>query len=82
MFSDILGTFENENKEKYGFDVVIGNSPYVFARENFTQTHKDYYYQNYEGIDYQVNLYVLFAELALKILNKKGHYSLIVPNTL
>jgi len=65
-----------------GFDVVIGNPPYVFARENFDEKYKNYYYDNYKGIDYQVNLYVLFAELTLNILKSIAHYSLIVPNSL
>ncbi len=72
----------NDNGNFVGFDVVIGNPPYVFARDNFDETYKKYYYDNYKGIDYQVNLYVLFAELTLNILQSKGHYSLIVPNSL
>jgi hypothetical protein len=34
-----------------GFDIVIGNPPYVFARDSaakgITQAAKDYYYANY-----------------------------------
>jgi len=65
-----------------GFDVVIGNPPYVFSRENLDTQSKNYFNANYEGIDYQVNLYVLFAELTLKVLTKRGYYGLIVPNSL
>ena len=65
-----------------GFDAVVGNPPYVFARDNFDDQYKKYYYENFKGIDYQVNLYVLFAELTLNILQSKGYYSLIVPNSL
>jgi len=72
----------NEKGDFLGFDVVIGNPPYVFARENFDDQYKNYYYENFKGIDYQINLYVLFAELTLNILQSKGHYSLIVPNSL
>ncbi|WP_051227880.1 Eco57I restriction-modification methylase domain-containing protein [Gillisia sp. JM1] len=72
----------NEEGDYLGFDVVIGNPPYVFSRDNLDTTSKNYFYSNYEGIDYQVNLYVLFAELTLKILTKRGMYGLIVPNTL
>jgi tRNA1(Val) A37 N6-methylase TrmN6 len=77
-FPDVL----DENGNFIGFDVVIGNPPYVFARDNFDDLYKKYYYENYMGIDYQVNLYVLFAELTLNILHKNGNYSLIVPNSL
>jgi len=72
----------NDDGDFVGFDVVIGNPPYVFARENFDEHYKKYYNENFKGIDYQVNLYVLFAELTLNILQPKGHYSLIVPNSL
>ncbi|MBV6484648.1 MAG: hypothetical protein KFKLKKLM_01158 [Flavobacteriales bacterium] len=72
----------NDDGDFVGFDVVIGNPPYVFARDNFDDNYKKYYYDNFKGIDYQVNLYVLFAELTLNILQPKGYYSLIVPNSL
>jgi adenine-specific DNA-methyltransferase len=72
----------NNEGDFVGFDVVIGNPPYVFSRENFDDSFKNYYYNNFKGIDYQVNLYVLFAELTLKILQPKGRYGLIVPNSL
>ena len=72
----------NHDGDFVGFDVVIGNPPYVFARENFDDHYKKYYYDNFKGIDYQVNLYVLFAERTLNILKKTGNYSLIVPNSL
>jgi tRNA1(Val) A37 N6-methylase TrmN6 len=44
-----------------GFDVVIGNPPYVFAGESknkgITAEDKKYYYKHYEMAEYQVNLY-------------------------
>jgi hypothetical protein len=72
----------DDNGNYVGFDVVIGNPPYVFSRENLDTQSKNYFNDNYEGIDYQVNLYVLFAELALKVLAARGNYGLIVPNSL
>ena len=72
----------NDEGDFVGFDVVIGNPPYVFSRENFDNNYKKYYYENFKGVDYQVNLYVLFAELTLNILQKRGCYSLIVPNSI
>ena len=72
----------NDDGDYVGFDVVIGNPPYFFSRENLDTQSKNYFYDNYEGIDYQVNLYVLFAELSLKILTARGNYGLIVPNSL
>lgn len=72
----------NDEGDFVGFDVVIGNPPYVFSRDNFNEHYKKYFNDNFKGIDYQINLYVLFAELTINILQSKGHYSLIVPNSL
>jgi len=63
-----------------GFDVVIGNPPYVFARENMNQYEKDYYIEKYQSANYQINTYLLFMEQAIKLLSQNGFYGLIVPN--
>ena len=65
---------------KGGFDVVIGNPPYVFARENFSQTVKDYYVKNYVAAEYQINLYLLFIERTVGLIKEIGSYGLIIPN--
>lgn len=66
--------------EKGGFDVVIGNPPYVFARDNFKQEEKDFYVKEYVSAKYQINTYLLFIEKSIKILKSKGLYGLIIPN--
>lgn len=65
---------------KGGFDVVIGNPPYVFARDNFKQEEKDFYVKEYVSAKYQINTYLLFIEKSIKILKSKGLYGLIIPN--
>lgn len=72
----------NDNGEFEGFDVVIGNPPYVFARENFNPALKTYFAQNYQTSQYQVNLYLLFIELTISIMKKRGEFTLIVPNAM
>jgi len=64
-----------------GFDVVIGNPPYVFARENINQTVKDFYNSCYISAEYQLNTYILFIEKAIKLIKNNGFYGLIVPNS-
>ncbi|MDA3781020.1 MAG: N-6 DNA methylase, partial [Bacteroidales bacterium] len=64
-----------------GFDVVIGNPPYVFARDNISQEVKDFYNKEYQSAEYQVNTYMLFIERSIQILKSTGHYGLIVPNS-
>ena len=67
-----------------GFDVVIGNPPYVFARDSaakgITQEAKDYYYANYSLAEYQVNLYPLFIEAGSRTLKNQGILCFITPN--
>ena len=70
--------------EKGGFDIVIGNPPYVFARysdsKGLTKVDKEYYYKNYDLIDFKINYYLLFIELSSKILKVDGSLSFIIPN--
>ncbi len=63
-----------------GFDVIIGNPPYVVSR-SITDNVKSFYYKEYNSATYQINLYLLFIEKTLKLIKKTGIVSLIVPNT-
>jgi len=63
-----------------GFDVVIGNPPYVFSRDNISKELKDYYVKNYVSAEYQVNTYLLFIEQTIKIICDTANYGLIIPN--
>lgn len=63
-----------------GFDVVIGNPPYMSGRDGYFNEHeKNYYVNNYQTAEYQLDSYVLFIEKAKHIGN--SIFSLIVPNT-
>ena len=75
--------WENEFPQifaKGGFDVIIGNPPYVFARDNISQELKDYYVKNYVSAEYQVNTYLLFIEQTIKIIRDTANFGLIIPN--
>lgn len=77
--------FEDEFKgtfEQGGFDVIIGNPPYVFARGgHFDERTKQYYYENFPLASYQLNTYLLFIDRAFRLLKKGGHFGFIIPNT-
>lgn len=67
---------------KGGFDVVIGNPPYVNSKGlNFKKTEKDYFYSNYKTAIYQIDTYILFLEKLNLILKNKGKGSYIIPNS-
>ncbi|MBF0104550.1 MAG: N-6 DNA methylase [Deltaproteobacteria bacterium] len=67
-----------------GFDVVIANPPYIFARNSaekgMTTENKSYFYRNYALAEYQVNLYPLFIEKADRLLRALGSLTFITPN--
>ncbi|MDR1483644.1 MAG: N-6 DNA methylase, partial [Planctomycetaceae bacterium] len=65
-----------------GFDVVIGNPPYVFARSGkFSELEKEYCYSHFPLANYQLNTYLLFVDLAYHhLLRENGLFGFIVPN--
>ena len=60
-----------------GFDIVIGNPPYG---AKLLHKEKDYFNDKYISSFKQYDIYVLFYELGLKVLNMKGLLSYITPN--
>lgn len=78
-FPEIL----DENGEFEGFDLIIGNPPYIFARnKSFTNEDKEYFIEKYKLAQYQINTYHLFIELAWKLLKEGGTFTYIVPNNI
>lgn len=76
-FPEIL----DEDGNFIGFDLVIGNPPYIFARnQSFSEDMKKYYLATYKVSEYQANTYTLFIELAYKLMRKGGTFSFIIPN--
>ncbi len=76
-FPEIL----DEDGNFVGFDLVIGNPPYIFARnQSFSEDMKKYYLATYKVSEYQANTYTLFIELAYKLMHKGGTFSFIIPN--
>jgi hypothetical protein len=61
-----------------GFDVVIGNPPYV--RQELLSPIKSYLQVHYESYDGVADLYAYFYEKGLKILRSGGVLSYIVTN--
>lgn len=73
----------DENGHFIGFDIVIANPPYIFARnQSFDDKTKQYYLSHYEVDEYQANTYTLFMELGYNLLKKNGTFAYIVPNNM
>ena len=56
---------------KGGFDVVIGNPPYVRV-QNIENNLVDYYFQKYQSPKGKLDLSILFFEKVFKLINNKG----------
>jgi type I restriction-modification system DNA methylase subunit len=67
-----------EIMENGGFDVVIGNPPYV--RQEMIGEFKDYFQQHYEVYQGTADLYTYFIEKGVSLLKKNGLFSYIVAN--
>jgi type I restriction-modification system DNA methylase subunit len=61
-----------------GFDIVIGNPPYV--RQEMLGRQKDYFREHYKVYHGMADLYSYFIEKSLTLLNKDGLYGVIVAN--
>ncbi len=71
--------FSRPSKE--GFDIVIGNPPYVSSKELKSED-KALYKQYFVTANNQMDLYALFIELASKLLKPNAVSSYIVPDSL
>jgi len=71
----------DDNGYFVGFDLVIGNPPYMYSRnQKFNNLEKKYYYTNFQLNSNQLNTFGLFIERATHLLNKTGRTSFIIPN--
>ena len=66
---------------KGGFDVVIGNPPYVLCQPSNTNNNILEYYKSYEVASYKIDLFHLFYERGINLLKNDGLLGFITPNT-
>ncbi|TRX00112.1 Eco57I restriction-modification methylase domain-containing protein [Flavobacterium gawalongense] len=64
--------------DKGGFDVIIGNPPYV--RQELFKDIKPYLEKNYECYNSIADLYTYFIEKGIQLMNTRGRFSFILPN--
>lgn len=63
-----------------GFDIVIGNPPYVQLQKNKGAYAKKYEHCGYESYDRSGDMYALFAERSGQLVCDGGSVCLIIPN--
>ena len=64
-----------------GFDVVIGNPPWVDIKGHPQELVK-YYFDKFSTAENRINLYSIFVEQGLKFLGKHGIFGFIIPNSI
>ncbi|MCI0454561.1 MAG: Eco57I restriction-modification methylase domain-containing protein, partial [Candidatus Dadabacteria bacterium] len=66
-------------KEEGGFDVVIGNPPYVRSGA-LDKSLREFFSEQYVSATSQFDIYVLFIEIGIDLLKQNGHFGFIVSN--
>lgn len=76
--------FQKVFKEKQGFDIVIGNPPYVDSEEmsRSMPLQREIYARKYICAKGNWDIFVLFIEKGINLLKDKGVQTYIVPNKL
>ena len=67
--------------EKGGFDVVIGNPPYVNMANIQNEQERKFYQSNYSTVKNKCDLYSIFTEKAKSLLKDNGLLGFIFPNS-
>jgi hypothetical protein len=70
----------DDNGNFVGFDVVIGNPPYISVKE-IGESLKSFFAENYSVAHGQFDLYLLFIEESYRLLSAGGYFSMITSNT-
>jgi adenine-specific DNA-methyltransferase len=73
----------NNSGEFEGFDLIIGNPPYISAVDMArNELIKKFFKARFPEATGSYDIYILFLSLGLNILKPNGNYSWIVPNKL
>jgi len=74
--------FDWDKEFPFKFDVVIGNPPYVKARDYENVQVRKYIDNKYKTAYKMWDLYVPFIERGVSLLKEKGNFSMIIPDTI
>ncbi|MAN58812.1 MAG: restriction endonuclease [Flavobacteriaceae bacterium] len=74
----------NKDGDYVGFDLVIGNPPYLqlSKTKDITKEYKNYLLETYETSGGRLNTFIFFIHLSNKILHPNGFLNFIIPNTI
>ena len=77
---DALADFAADRLPWGTFDAVVGNPPYRGGRHRGLAQNTALYRRRFITAEYQLDPYILFIELSLKMLREGGHLALVIPN--
>ncbi|MFX1256503.1 MAG: Eco57I restriction-modification methylase domain-containing protein [Promethearchaeota archaeon] len=66
--------------EKGGFDVIIGNPPYLSSKD-ILDSHKEIFKELYSTAKKQFDLFTIFMEQCFKLLHKNSLFGFIIPDS-
>lgn len=71
-------------KNRGGFDIVIGNPPYIDSEYmiKYIPEVREYCKQKYKSAKGNWDIFIVFIELGLRLVKNEGYISYIVPNKL
>jgi hypothetical protein len=86
-FPDVFFRTDKLGIPRMGFDVIIGNPPWASIRgkhsaDLFNDMDITYLAKKFQGNTYMPNAYEYFILQSLKLLNKNGRHSYIIPDRL
>ncbi len=71
----------NDQGDFVGFDVVIGNPPYMLIQNLSNHNIINHYCKEFDTAKYKPDLFALFTEQAIKLQKEQGVLSFIIPYT-
>jgi hypothetical protein len=79
-FPDIFYDSEGNKKDTRGFDVVLGNPPYITTRK-IPKEEREVYWKKYEDfLKDEMNTFTLFYAKIDELIRKKGLWGFITPS--
>jgi len=66
---------------KGGFDAIVGNPPWVDIK-SLAPIQVKYFFSKYACTENRINLYAVFIERCLELINKNGLFGYIIPNSI
>ncbi len=79
-FPEVLNPYLVPDVNQRGFDIVIGNPPYIQLQKEGGRLAKQFENQRYQTFERTGDIYTLFYEKGIQLLKQGGHLTYITSN--